>query len=107
MDDPGESGRRFGFLVPTLSPSLPTAVFLIMAFLPFPDGVHLVSVDGEAQDQGQGEAEVKGSVSQKKAIATLKVSGGQGKGILLGFWTLVCHGGPGLSDLQQYPGGRV
>ncbi|KAJ8794264.1 hypothetical protein J1605_003221 [Eschrichtius robustus] len=35
------------------------------------DGGNLLSVDGEAQDQG--EAEVKGSVSQKKAIATLKV----------------------------------
>ncbi|XP_025788448.1 fer-1-like protein 4 [Puma concolor] len=37
------------------------------------DGVNLISVDGEVQDQGQGEAEVKGSVSQKKAIATLKI----------------------------------
>uniref|UniRef100_A0ABI7ZQ34 C2 domain-containing protein n=2 Tax=Felis catus TaxID=9685 RepID=A0ABI7ZQ34_FELCA len=37
------------------------------------DGVNLISVDGEVQDQRQGEAEVKGSVSQKKAIATLKI----------------------------------
>ncbi|XP_047708318.1 fer-1-like protein 4 isoform X4 [Prionailurus viverrinus] len=37
------------------------------------DGVNLISVDGEVQDQGRGEAEVKGSVSQKKAIATLKI----------------------------------
>nr|XP_023482231.1 fer-1-like protein 4 [Equus caballus] len=35
------------------------------------DGVNLVSVDGEAQDQGEGE--VKGSMSQKKSIATLKI----------------------------------
>lgn len=93
MDDPGESGRRFGFLVPTLCVSLPpvTRVFQIVAFLLFPDGVNLISVDGEVQDQRQGEAEVKGSVSQKKAIATLKVSGGQRKGILLGFLTLVYH----------------
>ncbi|XP_039720122.1 fer-1-like protein 4 [Pteropus medius] len=35
------------------------------------DGVNLTSVDGEAQDQV--EAEVKGSMSQKKAIATLKI----------------------------------
>ena len=43
------------------------------AFLLFPDGVHPISVDGEAHDQG--ELEVKGSVSQKKALATLKVTG--------------------------------
>ncbi|XP_019510714.1 PREDICTED: fer-1-like protein 4 [Hipposideros armiger] len=35
------------------------------------DGINLTSVDGEAQDQG--EAEVKGSMPQKKAIATLKI----------------------------------
>uniref|UniRef100_A0A4X1T8F6 C2 domain-containing protein n=1 Tax=Sus scrofa TaxID=9823 RepID=A0A4X1T8F6_PIG len=35
------------------------------------DGVNLISVDGEAQDQG--EAEIKGPVFQKKAIATLKI----------------------------------
>ncbi|XP_073930735.1 fer-1-like protein 4 isoform X1 [Castor canadensis] len=35
------------------------------------DMVNLISGDGEAQDQG--EAEVKGSVSQKKAITTLKI----------------------------------
>ncbi|XP_053783303.1 fer-1-like protein 4 isoform X4 [Desmodus rotundus] len=35
------------------------------------DGVNLTSADGEAQDQG--EAEVKGSMSLKKAIATLKI----------------------------------
>ncbi|CAD7669432.1 unnamed protein product [Nyctereutes procyonoides] len=43
------------------------------------DGVNLISGDGEAQDQGQGEAEVKGvkgSVSQKKALATLKIYNG-------------------------------
>ncbi|KAF3824842.1 hypothetical protein GH733_010176 [Mirounga leonina] len=40
------------------------------------DGVNLISVDGEAQDQGQGEAEVKGSISQKKAVATLKIYDG-------------------------------
>jgi len=40
------------------------------------DGVNLISVDGEAQDQGQGEAEVKGSISQKKAVATLKIYNG-------------------------------
>lgn len=55
-----------------------------MAFLLFPDGVNLISVDGEAQDQGQGEAEVKGSVSQKKAIATLKISGCPGERTVLG-----------------------
>lgn len=82
MDDPGESGMRSGFLVPALPVSLPplAPALLIVAFLLFPDGVNLVSVDGEAQDQGQGEAEVKGSVSHKKAIATLKVSGGRGEG---------------------------
>nr|XP_031289780.1 fer-1-like protein 4 isoform X2 [Camelus dromedarius] len=35
------------------------------------DGVNIISVDGEAQDQG--EAEVKDSVFQKKAVATLKI----------------------------------
>ncbi|XP_036100587.1 fer-1-like protein 4 [Molossus molossus] len=35
------------------------------------DGVNLTSVDGDAQDQG--EAEVKGSGSPRKAIATLKI----------------------------------
>ncbi|KAF4023595.1 hypothetical protein G4228_015468 [Cervus hanglu yarkandensis] len=35
------------------------------------DGVHPISVDGEAHDQS--EPEVKGSVSQKKALATLKI----------------------------------
>ncbi|XP_066093289.1 fer-1-like protein 4 isoform X1 [Saccopteryx bilineata] len=35
------------------------------------DAVNLTSVDGEAQDQGQ--AEVKGTVSLKKAITTLKI----------------------------------
>uniref|UniRef100_G3U6J9 C2 domain-containing protein n=1 Tax=Loxodonta africana TaxID=9785 RepID=G3U6J9_LOXAF len=35
------------------------------------DGVNLISVDGAAQDQG--EAEVEGSMSRKKAIATLKI----------------------------------
>ncbi|XP_054430122.1 fer-1-like protein 4 [Pteronotus mesoamericanus] len=35
------------------------------------DGGNLTSVDGEAQDQG--EAEVSGSMSLKKAIATLKI----------------------------------
>ncbi|XP_048205354.1 fer-1-like protein 4 [Perognathus longimembris pacificus] len=35
------------------------------------DGANLISVDGEAQDQG--EADVKGSASQKKTIATLKI----------------------------------
>ncbi|VCX15664.1 unnamed protein product, partial [Gulo gulo] len=40
------------------------------------DGVHLISVAGEAQDQGQGEAEVKGSASQKKAVPTLKIYNG-------------------------------
>nr|XP_031543734.1 fer-1-like protein 4 isoform X2 [Vicugna pacos] len=35
------------------------------------DGVNIISVDGEAQDQG--EAKVKDSVFQKKAIATLKI----------------------------------
>ncbi|XP_070277618.1 fer-1-like protein 4 [Myotis yumanensis] len=35
------------------------------------DGVNFTSMDGEAQDQG--EAEVKDSVSLKKAIATLKI----------------------------------
>ncbi|XP_077807767.1 fer-1-like protein 4 isoform X5 [Macaca mulatta] len=35
------------------------------------DGVNLISMVGEAQDQG--EAEVKGTVSQKKAVATLKI----------------------------------
>ncbi|XP_049725507.1 fer-1-like protein 4 [Elephas maximus indicus] len=35
------------------------------------DGVDLISVDGAAQDQG--EAEVEGSMSRKKAIATLKI----------------------------------
>ncbi|KAF5917829.1 hypothetical protein HPG69_009982 [Diceros bicornis minor] len=42
------------------------------------DGVNPISVDEEAQDQG--EAEVKGSMSQKKAIATLKVTGRRGEG---------------------------
>uniref|UniRef100_A0A2K5Z068 C2 domain-containing protein n=1 Tax=Mandrillus leucophaeus TaxID=9568 RepID=A0A2K5Z068_MANLE len=36
------------------------------------DGVNLISMVGEAQDQG--EAEVKGTVSRKKAVATLKES---------------------------------
>ncbi|XP_004746599.2 fer-1-like protein 4 [Mustela putorius furo] len=41
------------------------------------DGVHLISVAGEARDQGQGEAEVQGSaVSQKKAVPTLKIYSG-------------------------------
>ncbi|XP_073861293.1 fer-1-like protein 4 isoform X4 [Macaca fascicularis] len=35
------------------------------------DGVNLISMVGEAQDQG--EAEVKGTVSRKKAVATLKI----------------------------------
>ncbi|XP_008568705.1 PREDICTED: fer-1-like protein 4 [Galeopterus variegatus] len=35
------------------------------------DGANLISVDGEAEDQG--EAEAKGSVSQKKTITTLKI----------------------------------
>ncbi|EPY78283.1 otoferlin-like protein [Camelus ferus] len=35
------------------------------------DGVNIISVDGEAQDQG--EAKVKDSVFQKKAVATLKI----------------------------------
>ncbi|KAM4841899.1 LOW QUALITY PROTEIN: fer-1-like protein 4 [Thomomys bottae] len=35
------------------------------------DGANLISVDGVAQDQG--EADVKGSASQKKTIATLKI----------------------------------
>ncbi|XP_046289852.1 fer-1-like protein 4 [Marmota monax] len=35
------------------------------------DGANLISVEGEAKDQG--EADVKGSVSQKRAIATLKI----------------------------------
>lgn len=64
-------------------------VFLTRTFLLFPDGANLTSMNGEAQDQV--EAEVKGSVSQKKAIATLKVTGCQGEGILFGFWTLGCH----------------
>ncbi|XP_045836531.1 fer-1-like protein 4 [Meles meles] len=40
------------------------------------DGVHLISVAAEAQDQGQGEAKVKGPVSQKKAVPTLKIYNG-------------------------------
>ncbi|XP_040103383.1 fer-1-like protein 4 isoform X1 [Oryx dammah] len=35
------------------------------------DGVHPISVDGEAH--GQSEPEVKGSVSQKRTLATLKI----------------------------------
>ncbi|KAI4562641.1 hypothetical protein MJT46_011603 [Ovis ammon polii x Ovis aries] len=35
------------------------------------DGVHPISVDGEAHDQS--EPEVKGSVSQKRTLATLKI----------------------------------
>uniref|UniRef100_A0A2K6GWG7 C2 domain-containing protein n=1 Tax=Propithecus coquereli TaxID=379532 RepID=A0A2K6GWG7_PROCO len=37
------------------------------------DGVNLVSVDGEAQDQS--EAKVEGSVSRKKSLTTLKIGG--------------------------------
>uniref|UniRef100_G1T497 C2 domain-containing protein n=1 Tax=Oryctolagus cuniculus TaxID=9986 RepID=G1T497_RABIT len=37
-------------------------------------GINLIPVEGEAQDQG--EAEVKGSAPRKKAVATLKVTGG-------------------------------
>lgn len=66
-----------------------TPVFLTRTFLLFPDGINLTSMDGEAQDQV--ETEVKGSVSQKKAVATLKVTMCQGEGILFGFWTLGCH----------------
>lgn len=54
--------------------SSPNANIANGALLLFPDGVNLISVDGEAQDQG--EAEIKGPVFQKKAIATLKVTGG-------------------------------
>lgn len=35
------------------------------------DGIHPISVDGEAHDQS--EPEVKGLVSQKKALTTLKI----------------------------------
>ncbi|VTJ78099.1 Hypothetical predicted protein [Marmota monax] len=46
------------------------------------DGANLISVEGEAKDQG--EADVKGSVSQKRAIATLKVTGCWDEGSPLG-----------------------
>lgn len=74
MDDVGDSGKRLAFLFFLfVSPSLPHTSISNGAFLLFPDGGNLLSVDGEAQDQGK--AEVKGSVSQKKAITTLKVTG--------------------------------
>uniref|UniRef100_G1RH00 Fer-1 like family member 4 (pseudo n=1 Tax=Nomascus leucogenys TaxID=61853 RepID=G1RH00_NOMLE len=57
-------------LVPSAHP-LPTQIFLTGAFLLFADGVNLISMVGEIQDQG--EAEVKGTVSPKKAVATLKI----------------------------------
>lgn len=89
---PGSQVGDLAFLLLLSVSLLPlTPVFLTVAFLLFPDGVNLISVDGEAQDQGQGEAEVKGSISQKKAVATLKVSGYLGERIVLGFWPSACH----------------
>lgn len=90
MDDPGDSGKTFSLLVLALClPSSPDTSISNWAFLLFPDGFNFTSMNGEAQDQS--EAEVKDSMSLKKAIATLKVTGCWAEGILFGFWTLGCH----------------
>lgn len=105
MDEAGDPGESPQSLLSSVCPPTPIPYFLPGPFLLFPAGTHLISGDREAQEQQK--TDIKVSVLQKKAVATLKVTGCWGEKSPWDLGYRVVTAAPRLSDLQQLPRGRV